>query len=722
MPTPARLPVALLRAFVAVAALAIAPDALALRGDSHFDTTAPVQAIPAGTTAAPWELHLWHERFIISLPDGPIPNATVVVTVPQGCGQFVGVAPGTATFTVTTDQDGRASLPPFAAGPLSASCSVGLAFNGDGTGFQSVGASIPVLVVAPGDVFGTPYPSSTETFYVTTGNTYVTTQPSAQFSVRMPDGQAVGLFNESVQFDFPPGCGNTASVTTLPGGVAQWLDYFGSPGTPRHCSITASLSRFGVSTQVEVEYFDPAALKVAPASLSVGIGETITFPLTVTLADGRPLPGAAAHLSVQVPLAVSPGPFKVISGCCTDAAGQVTGQLTGGTAQGGYTMDVVLSGTSRPPPYGALLQQDYAHLEIPVTQHAAPVAPAQPRLELASGDNQVAPVGTPLPEPLRMRASASDGQPIANATVEFIVDPDGPTGVFATTASTTARAITDAAGWAQVAFTPTAGVGQGTIHARILDSAGQPSVSTALHFTSTFANGATSAQLSDMWWNPAESGWGLAIAQGKGSLFNVIYTYDAAGQPTWYAVTSGAWTTGFASTNVGDLFSPRGSWYAAYDPSKFKAGEPVSSFAAKFASPDEATLQAPVLGSAKALRRYVFGDRAQPTVGVGGLWWGGAAQNGWGLTVSEQGGKLFVAWYTYDADGKPLWFTMSDGQFSNATTWTGPVYRSTRSASGAVATTSVGSFSLAFSGTDKAQFTFDVQGHHGSVPISKYAF
>lgn len=42
---------------------------------------------------------------------------------------------------------------------------------------------------------------------------------------------------------------------------------------------------------------------------------------------------------------------------------------------------------------------------------------------------------------------------------------------------------------------------------------------------------------SGMWWRPAESGWGLSVAQGaKGNVFAVWFVYDAADKPVWYTL------------------------------------------------------------------------------------------------------------------------------------------------------------------------------------------
>lgn len=66
----------------------------------------------------------------------------------------------------------------------------------------------------------------------------------------------------------------------------------------------------------------------------------------------------------------------------------------------------------------------------------------------------------------------------------------------------------------------------------------------------------------DIWWNAAESGWGIALTQQYGMIFAAWYTYDDAGKPTWYVAPScaiaGAGCTGsiYRVTGCTALTSP----------------------------------------------------------------------------------------------------------------------------------------------------------------------
>ena len=55
-----------------------------------------------------------------------------------------------------------------------------------------------------------------------------------------------------------------------------------------------------------------------------------------------------------------------------------------------------------------------------------------------------------------------------------------------------------------------------------------------------FATGTTppAVDYTDLWWNPNEPGWGVALTQEYGMIFAAWYTYDATGKAIWYVVSS----------------------------------------------------------------------------------------------------------------------------------------------------------------------------------------
>lgn len=75
--------------------------------------------------------------------------------------------------------------------------------------------------------------------------------------------------------------------------------------------------------------------------------------------------------------------------------------------------------------------------------------------------------------------------------------------------------------------------------------------------------------VTDMWWNASESGWGLNLTQhASGQVFGVWYTYTAPNRPYWVILSGGQWVNGNVFT--GKLYTVSGPHYAqpAFDTTK----------------------------------------------------------------------------------------------------------------------------------------------------------
>ncbi len=69
---------------------------------------------------------------------------------------------------------------------------------------------------------------------------------------------------------------------------------------------------------------------------------------------------------------------------------------------------------------------------------------------------------------------------------------------------------------------------------------------------------ALAGTLSDLWWNPLESGWGVNVAQQNDVLFLTMFVYGADGKPTWF-VGPNTLQQGFLSpTYTGTLYATAG--------------------------------------------------------------------------------------------------------------------------------------------------------------------
>jgi hypothetical protein len=112
------------------------------------------------------------------------------------------------------------------------------------------------------------------------------------------------------------------------------------------------------------------------------------------------------------------------------------------------------------------------------------------------------------------------------------------------------------------------------------------------------------------------------------------------------------------------------------------------------------------------------------------MWWAGSAENGWGMSVQQhQNGVQFNALYVYDATGKPVWYVMPGGIWSNNfTTYTGQLYAPTGSplnnfvSSAVVVGSPAGTLSINYLSLNTAEITYTINGVSGVKRIQRQAF
>jgi chitodextrinase len=111
------------------------------------------------------------------------------------------------------------------------------------------------------------------------------------------------------------------------------------------------------------------------------------------------------------------------------------------------------------------------------------------------------------------------------------------------------------------------------------------------------------------------------------------------------------------------------------------------------------------------------------------MWWAGANENGWGLTITQHGDKLFLAFYIYGAAGDPMWVVLPSGTWNAAhNTYSGDLYIPTGSSFTAYnvarfsAGASVGNASINFDTNSSGTLSYVVRGVAGTKRISRLAF
>ncbi len=271
----------------------------------------------------------------------------------------------------------------------------------------------------------------------------------------------------------------------------------------------------------------------------------------------------------------------------------------------------------------------------------------------------------------------------------------------------------------------------GTDYYGRLDVAYNAALSRWLGTTSTGTNTlGPQENYSDLWWNPAESGWGLSITQHGTMIFAAWYIYDDAGRPSWVVMPGGRWTS--PTQFAGDLYTVTGpdptGPFDASQVVRTQAGSATLTFAAR----DSGTLSYQVNGIAgsKAIQRQAFGvPDSTATQSFQDLWWN-ADESGWGLSISQQYRTLFAVWYSYDADRRGTWYVMPGGTW-NGNTYSGALYRTVSAQGaflgrgfdpGAVGRTPVGSMAITFNDASSATMSYTVDGISGSKAITRQPF
>ena len=110
----------------------------------------------------------------------------------------------------------------------------------------------------------------------------------------------------------------------------------------------------------------------------------------------------------------------------------------------------------------------------------------------------------------------------------------------------------------------------------------------------------------DLWYDPAEPGWGINLAHQDKTMFASLFTYDASGNALWLVMSAGKQTS--ASKFSGDLYKTSGPAFNA-TPWVPAVSTPVGTMSLAFTDGNHATLTYSNNGVAvtKAIQRFEFG-------------------------------------------------------------------------------------------------------------------
>jgi hypothetical protein len=160
---------------------------------------------------------------------------------------------------------------------------------------------------------------------------------------------------------------------------------------------------------------------------------------------------------------------------------------------------------------------------------------------------------------------------------------------------------------------------------------------------------------------------------------------------------------------------------------QFNGSTPVDQFQCYCTT---ATCGAGMLDAGAAVAAALGLSKPVSTVNVQGLWWNAPAgsEDGWGINFAHQGDVIFATWFTYDANGRAWWLSMT-AERSGASTFTGTLYRTTGPAYSAipfdptqVQRLPVGGGTLTFLDGNNGSFAYTVNGITQTKSLTRQIF
>jgi len=115
------------------------------------------------------------------------------------------------------------------------------------------------------------------------------------------------------------------------------------------------------------------------------------------------------------------------------------------------------------------------------------------------------------------------------------------------------------------------------------------------------------------------------------------------------------------------------------------------------------------------------------------MWWVGASENGWGVSITQHGMTQFIVLYVYDNSGKPIWYSMPGGTWNAAgNAYTGALYQPTSAPfsaydasqfrPGGSTNAAVGTATVTYTGANSATLTYTINGISGTKAIIRQGF
>jgi lysyl endopeptidase len=240
-----------------------------------------------------------------------------------------------------------------------------------------------------------------------------------------------------------------------------------------------------------------------------------------------------------------------------------------------------------------------------------------------------------------------------------------------------------------------------------------------------------------LWYNAAESGWGINLTHQGNIIFGTLFTYDDNGAPMWLVMSRGERQAD--GSYSGALHRTTGPAFNASPWTAVNATQ-VGTMRITFAGPNDAVLTYSVNGRTvhKAITKQNFRTPPECTWSafdrsyennLTDLWYRAPAESeaGWGVNFTHQENIVFATLFTYAANGQGLWLVMPEGQMDSAGSVTGALYRTSGPRFDAapwtpVQNTQVGTMTITPSSGNSAQLTYTIDGVTVNKAITRQVF
>ena len=183
----------------------------------------------------------------------------------------------------------------------------------------------------------------------------------------------------------------------------------------------------------------------------------------------------------------------------------------------------------------------------------------------------------------------------------------------------------------------------------------------------TYVSPVAAMNYTAMWWNSAESGWGLNVSHQDSTIFATLFTYGTDDMPMWLVAPNLAAQPDGSFTEA--LYRVSGPAFNATPWTTVTVNQ-VGSMTLRFATDHTGTLTYTdgLTMVSKNIEKQIF---STPTACVGttasraslsnyqDMWWN-ANESGWGINLTHQGSIIFAVLFTYNATGRDLWLVGPD--------------------------------------------------------------